>query len=121
MAQNQKETKATKLIIRVPSYMSEHTHSEIVILAVDSEGKTDKTRSDEIELTLEPMYMTKDGFVRHVKLDTDKVKLVNGEASVGITNDEASFVKLTASCKDKNSGLTPYTVLMATGGYPFGH
>ena len=118
MGETQKEKiKATKLIVRVPSYMSEHQRSTIVIVAVDPEGRIDRTRNDEIELIMTPMYNIEDP---KVKLDTNAVRLVNGEATVGVTNEESDFVKITASCKDKKAGLEPYTVLLATGGYPFG-
>jgi hypothetical protein len=118
MEESQKETvRATKLVVRVPSYISERQSSTLVIVAVDEEGRVDRTRNDEIELTLTPMYNIQNP---KVKLDKNIVKLANGEATVGITNEESDFVKITVSCKDKKAGLEPYTVLLATGGYPFG-
>ncbi|MEM3003795.1 MAG: hypothetical protein QXO25_00045 [Candidatus Bathyarchaeia archaeon] len=112
-----KGIRATKLVVRVPSYISERQRSTLVIVAVDEEGRVDRSRNDEVELTMTPMYNIESP---KVKLDKNIVKLINGEATVGITNEESDFVKITASCKDKKAGLEPYTVLLATGGYPFG-
>jgi len=118
MGETHKENiRASKLIVRVPSYISERQESTITIVAVDSEGQIDRTRNDEIELIMTPMYNIDDP---KVEIDTSGVKLVNGEATVRIVNEESDFVKITASCKDKDAGLEPYTVLLATGGYPFG-
>jgi hypothetical protein len=85
-------------------------------MAVNSDGQIDKTRNDEIELTLTPLYRLDDSKVR---LQSNRVRLVNGEVMVEITSQESEFVKIAASCKDKNAGLEPYSVLLATGGFPF--
>jgi dissimilatory sulfite reductase (desulfoviridin) alpha/beta subunit len=107
---------ATKLIVRVPSYVHHDLKEIITIMAVNSDGQVDKTRNDEIELMLTPLYRLDDSKVR---LQSNLVKLVNGEATVDITSEESEFVKIEASCKDKNAGLEPYSVLLATGGFPF--
>lgn len=106
----------TKLLVKVPSQLTHHKKSKIVIIAVDSKGGIDKTRNDEIEIAMEPIYELENS---KVKIDTNSVKLVNGEAQIGISSQQSEFVKITVSCKDKKSGLEPYTVLMATGGFPF--
>jgi len=110
------ETGATKLIVRVPSYVHHNMKETITIMAVDSNGQVDRTRNDEIELTVTPLYRLDDS---KVKLESNLVKLVNGEVTVDMTSEQSEFVKITASCKDKNAGLEPYSVLMATGGFPF--
>jgi hypothetical protein len=107
---------ATKLLVKVPSYITHHEKSKIVIVAIDSKGTVDKTRNDEIEIAMEPIYELKNS---QVKIDTASAKLVNGEAQVGISSQQSEFVKITVSCKDKKAGLEPYTVLMGTGGFPF--
>ena len=107
---------ATKLMVKVPSYLTHHKKSEVVIYAVDSKGRIDKTRNDAIEVTMEPIYELENS---KVKLDTNSVNLVNGKAQIGISSEKSEFVKITASCKDKKAGLEPYTVLMPTGGFPF--
>jgi hypothetical protein len=107
---------ATKLMVKVPSYITHHEKSKIVIVAVDSKGRVDRTRTDEIEIAMEPIYELKNS---KVKIDTNSIKLVNGEAQIGISSQQSEFVKITASCKDKKAGLETYTVLMSTGGFPF--
>ena len=107
---------AKKLMVKVPSYITHHEKSKIIIVAVDSNGRVDKTRNDEIKVSMEPIYEIEDS---KVKIDTNSVKLVNGEAQIGISSQQSEFVKITVSCKDKKAGLEPYTVLMATGGFPF--
>lgn len=107
---------ATKLLVKVPSYITHHEKSKIIIVAIDSKGGIDKTRNDEIEIAMEPIYELKNS---QVKIDTNSAKLVNGEAQVGISSQQSEFVKITVSCKNKKAGLEPYTVLMGTGGFPF--
>ena len=107
---------ATKLLVKVPSYITHHEKSKIVIVAIDSKGVVDKTRNDEIEIAMEPIYELENS---QVKIDSNSAKLVNGEAQVGISSQQSEFVKITVSCKDKKAGLEPYTVLMGTGGFPF--
>jgi hypothetical protein len=107
---------ATRLLVKVPSYITHHEKSKIIIVAVDSKGRVDRTRTDEIEIVAEPMYEIENS---KVKIDKNSVRLVNGEAQVGISSQQSEFVKITASCKDKKTELEPYTVLMATGGFPF--
>jgi hypothetical protein len=105
-----------KLMVKVPSYITHHEKSKIVIVAIDSRGRVDRTRNDEIEITMEPIYELENS---KVKIDKNFVKLVNGEAQIGISSQQSEFVKITVSCKDKEAGLESYTVLMATGGFPF--
>jgi hypothetical protein len=107
---------AKKLMVTVPSYITHHHKSKIIIVAVDSKGKIDSTRNDEIEIAMEPIYEFENS---KVKIDTNSAKLVNGKAEVGISSQQSEFVKITVSCKDKKAGLEPYTVLMGTGGFPF--
>ena len=107
---------AKKLMVKVPSYITHHEKSKIIIVAIDSKGRVDKTRNDEIEIVMEPIYELENS---KVKIDTNSAKLVNGEAQIGISSQQSEFVKITVSCKDKKAGLEPYTVLMATGGFPF--
>ena len=107
---------AKKLMVTVPSYITHHEKSKIVIVAVDSKGKIDSTRNDEIEVVMEPIYELENS---KVKIDANSAKLVNGKAEIGISSQQSEFVKITVSCKDKKAGLEPYTVLMGTGGYPF--
>jgi hypothetical protein len=106
----------TRLMIKVPSHLSSHHKETITIMAVNADGQIDKTRNDEIELKLEPLYITDRC---NVKLDSQVMRLENGQATVGVLSGESDFVKLTASCKDEKAGLTPYSVLMPTGGFPF--
>jgi hypothetical protein len=106
----------TKLLIKVPSQLAHHHKSKITIVAVDSKGKIDSTRNDEIEIAMEPIYEFENS---KVKIDANSAKLVNGKAEIGISSQQSEFVKITVSCKDKKAGLEPYTVLMGTGGYPF--
>ena len=107
---------ANKLMVKVPSYITHHEKSKIIIVAVDSNGRVDKTRNDDIKISIEPIYELENS---KVKIDTNSVKLVNGQAQIGISSQQSEFVKITASCKNKKAGLEPYTVLMATGGFPF--
>jgi hypothetical protein len=115
-AEQENKIIATRLLVKVPSYITHHEKSKIIIVAVDSKGRVDRTRTDEIEIVMEPMYEIENS---KVKIDTNAVRLVNGEAQVGISSQQSEFVKITASCKDRKTGLEPYTVLMATGGFPF--
>ena len=108
---------ATSLIVKVPSYLTHHQKSEMTITAVDSKGRIDRKRNDEIEITMEPIYEKIED--TKVKLDTSYVRLVNGVSKIGVSSQKSEFVKITVSCKDKKSKIKPYTVLMATGGYPF--
>jgi hypothetical protein len=107
---------ATKLLVKVPSYITHHEKSKIVIVAIDSKGGIDNTRNDEIEIAMEPIYELENS---KVKIDANSAKLVNGKAEIGISSQQSEFVKITVSCKDKKAGLESYTVLMGTGGYPF--
>lgn len=108
---------ATRLIVKIPSYLTHHQKSEITITAIDSKGRIDRIRNDEIEITMEPIYEKIED--TKVKLDTNHVRLVNGVAKIGVSSHQSEFVKITASCKDKKTKIKSYTVLMATGGYPF--
>jgi hypothetical protein len=113
---NEDKIIAKKLMVKVPSYITHHAKSKIIIVAVDSKGRIDRTRTDEIKIVMEPIYDLENS---KVKIDINSATLVNGEAQVGISSQKSEFVKINVSCKDKKAGLEPYTVLMATGGYPF--
>ena len=47
---------AKKLMVTVPSYITHHQKSKITIVAVDSKGRIDSTRNDEIEIAMEPIF-----------------------------------------------------------------
>ena len=117
----------TKLLIRLPSYISHYSSkftnskkpidSTLTILAVNSNGEVDKTRDDTIEVTFTSLSNPN---ATTVKLENNYVKLSNGEGKVGISSKETEFIKLTAFCKNKKTNLQPYTALFSTGCYPKG-